>query len=233
MKEQLTAQKIIQNCLDCYDLSRVQDKKLQKELSLNILKDLQDAGFIQSYLDKQDAVEADVAKPLNYTRFYIDGYEIQNNILYAHIITECNLKVEQPLLEELINGNDFIQHYKDHGVYLSDKYSTVEEFEKLVNADSNVDFVMLIAKYFEHVNGTIWCQTVAEIEFPDGIEPEMKPRFLEIGSIVDTAYGIGKVLPHVKMNYWEVEIVEPKRRYKKGIYRISDAKLYKIISHVG
>ena len=43
MKEQLTAQKIIQNCLDCYDLSRVQDKKLQKELSLNILKDLQDA----------------------------------------------------------------------------------------------------------------------------------------------------------------------------------------------
>jgi ribosomal protein S8 len=225
---EITAEKIIQNCLDCYDLNSVQDKKLQKELSLNILKDLQDAGFIKSV----NISDVHINTKLNYTRFYIDGYDIEDNILYAYIITECNLRLEQPLLEEVVNGDAFIQYYKQLSFYSLEKYSTIKEFEKLVNNDTNIDFITLIAKYIEYTNGSICYKTVEEIEFPEGREPDMKPRLLGIGSIVDTAYGIGKVLPVVKMFYWEVDIFEPKRRFKKGVYRLSDAKLHKVIQNV-
>jgi hypothetical protein len=47
LAEVLTAQKIIQNCLDCYDLNKVQANNMTKDLALNILKDLQDSGYVR------------------------------------------------------------------------------------------------------------------------------------------------------------------------------------------
>lgn len=47
LAEVLTAEKIIQNCLDCYDLNKVQANNMTKDLALNILKDLQDSGYVR------------------------------------------------------------------------------------------------------------------------------------------------------------------------------------------
>ena len=45
--EVLTAEKIIQNCLDCYDLNKVQANNMTRDLALNILKDLQSKRLCQ------------------------------------------------------------------------------------------------------------------------------------------------------------------------------------------
>jgi len=47
LAEVLTAEKIIQNCLDCYDLNKVQANNMTRDLALNILKDLQDSGYVR------------------------------------------------------------------------------------------------------------------------------------------------------------------------------------------
>lgn len=47
LAEVLTAEKIIQNCLDCYDLNKIQANNMTRDLALNILKDLQDSGYVR------------------------------------------------------------------------------------------------------------------------------------------------------------------------------------------